>query len=213
MDIQTQEELYQEYADTMAEENGDLYGTERFRKLLLASPVFKSVDKLKAYEETLLKRAMKEVQQSKVWQALEAEDRTGNTIGARRHMCAGELLERYKGKIQSAYHAEQWHRERIKQCDTEIAALNTWQSDSKSKKNKLTHWTRIKIMHDNKMQEHIAKSHRYEKLIYKWKSICELLKEADIAKDIAREKQGYGNEYGFNPNMQSRETATDMFND
>lgn len=213
MDRQTQEELYREYADTIAEENGDLYGTERFRKLLSASSVFEVVDKLKSYEEALLKRAMKEVRSSKEWKALEVEDTVGNTVGVRRHMYAGELLEHYKSKIQRSYKAEQWHLEHMNKCDTEIATLNSWRSNSKAKKNRLKHWMGVKLKHDIKLREYVAKSHRYEMLIYKWQSICELLKEATVAKDIAREKSGNGNQYGFNPYMRSRETAIDMFMD
>ena len=53
--------------------------------------------------------------------------------------------------------------------------------------------------------------HRLEFLVRKWRSICEAIRVADIKKTIAEERSGHGNKYGFNPNMQSRETATDIF--
>lgn len=213
MNEQPQEELYQEYADTMAEENGDLYGTERFRKLLESSPVFEKIDILAAYEPILLKRAMQEARTQKEWQILEVDNMYKTTNGTRRHMSAGELLERYKSKIQRSYRAEKWHSERIKECETEISKLKTWQSDSKCKQNKLKHWTNKMTMHDIQLHKHLVQSHRYEGLIYKWHSICEQIRLADIAKQIAEEKRGNGNQYGFNPNMRLRETATDIFTD
>lgn len=57
------------------------------------------------------------------------------------------------------------------------------------------------------------KTDRYERLIYKWLGICEIIHQADIAHEIAVERKGMGNKYGFNPNMQSRDTATGVFED
>ena len=45
----------------------------------------------------------------------------------------------------------------------------------------------------------------------KWLGVIQKIRIADIAKEIKCERGGNGNKYGFNPNMSSRETATDMF--
>lgn len=56
---------YQEYADMIAEENGDYYNTESFARHLANSPVWETVDKLSGYEEKLLKRALQELRTKK----------------------------------------------------------------------------------------------------------------------------------------------------
>lgn len=58
-------DLYQEYADMMAEENGDYYNTEAFAKHLANSPVWETVDKLAEYKEKLLQRALQEIKTKK----------------------------------------------------------------------------------------------------------------------------------------------------
>ena len=206
-------ELYQEYADMMAEENGDYYNTEAFAKHLANSPVWETVDKLAGYEEKLLQRALQEIKTKKEWQDLEAEDMRPKAIGVRPHTSAFELLDRYKNRIQRTYRVEEWFLKKIAECDKVIAETNTWQTNSKRKANKLKHWRDERVKFDKKYWVYVDKSNRYERLIYKWASICEQIKQADIAKEISNEKRGYGNQYGYNPFMQSRETASGIFED
>lgn len=213
MQIDEQNEIYQEYADAEAERNGDLYGTEKFRKILAASPVFHFTDPLADYEKRLLERALAELRTSEEWRALEAEDIRWGSPWPMRHMCASELLDRYLQKIQQHYLAEAWHREQIAKCDAKIAELEAWPTQSISKFNRLKHWRERRLVSDMALRRHIDAGHRYERLINKWRGIVYKLHEADIAKEIAAEKRGIGNRYGFNPNMQSRETATEMFED
>lgn len=204
---------YTEYANMMAKENGDYYNTKAFQQHLANSPVFETIDKLSAYEEILLKRALKELKNKREWQDLEADDIRTKATGFITQMSASELLDRYKTKIQHTYRAEEWFKDKLDKCDKVIAETNTWQTNSKRKTNKLNHWRKERVIFDCKYWEYVNKSHRYEKLIYKWAGICDQVKQAAIAKEIALELKGEGNKYGFNPNMQSRETATGIFTD
>lgn len=206
-------DTYQEYADEIAIEHGDYYNTERFRKHLENSPVFEIVDKLSEYEDKLLKRALEELKSKKEWQDLEADDMRHKATGIMPQMSAFELLERYQNKIQRTYKAENWFKDKIDECDRVIAETNTWKTNNKRKANKLKHWRGKRAEFDKKYREYTDESNRYERLIYKWASICEQIKQADIAKEIANEKRGYGNRYGYNPFMQSRETACGIFED
>lgn len=209
--MKEERDLYQEYADMMAEENGDYYNTEAFAKHLANSPVWETVDKLAGYEEKLLQRALQEIKTKKEWQDLEAEDMRPKAIGVRPHTSAFELLDRYKNRIQRTYRVEEWFLKKIAECDKVIAETNTWRTNSKRKINKLKHWRSERVKFDKKYWAYVDKSNRYERLIYKWASICEQIKQADIAKEIQEERKGNGNKYGYNPFMQSRETATDIF--
>ncbi len=204
---------YQEYADMIAEENGDYYNTESFARHLANSPVWGTVDKLSGYEEKLLKRALQELRTKKEWQDLEADDMRPKAIGIMPQISAFELLERYQNKIQRTYRAEEWFKAKIAECDKVIAETNTWRTNSKRKINKLKHWRSERVKFDKKYWAYIDKSNRYERLIYKWASICEQIKQADIAKEIQEERKGNGNKYGYNPFMQSRETASGLFKD
>jgi len=206
-------DMYQEYADEIAIEHGDYYNTEKFRKHLANSPVFEIVDKLSEYEEKLLKRALEELKTKKEWQDLEADDMRHKATGVMPQMSAFELLERYQNKIQRTYRAEEWFKNQIAECDRVIAETNTWRTNSKRKANKLKHWRGERVKFDKRYREYIEESNRYERLIYKWAGICEQIKQADIAKEIREEKQGYGNKYGYNPFMRSRENATGVFED
>lgn len=211
MDNQDPNKLYQEYADDEAERNGDLYGTERFRQILTASPVFQRKDTLANYEQRLQERALKELRTAKEWHDLEAEDIRHGTFGAMRHRSAEELLDYHNNKIQQCYKAITWHKNKITECDNKITELNTWTTDCKAKENRLNHWRKCRIHFDIAVQKHTDLAHRHERLINKWRSILHQLHEAYIAKEISAEKCGVGNRYGFNPNMQSRDTATGIF--
>lgn len=211
MKAMNQEQLYQEYADCMAVENGDYYNTECFRKILEKSPIFTLIDRLAGYENQILNRAMKELKHRQDWQNLEAEYTCHSAHGVPRHTSAAELLERYKVKIQRCYRAIDRHLLELHKCDVKIAELNQWPGDCKSKRNRLIHWRGQRVIHDNKCEEYTRKANKYEKLLYKWMGICEQLRLAYINKEIELERNGDGNLYGFNSNMQSRETAAEMF--
>lgn len=101
----------------------------------------------------------------------------------------------------------------ISDCDAKIAELHRWDSTSKRKTNMLKHWHERRIMCNASYQTQVLKSHRYERLIYKWMGICEMIHQADTAREIAAERKGIGNKYGFNPNMKSRAAATGIFED
>lgn len=207
------QDLYKEYADMMAAENGDYYNTEEFGKKLANSPVFKIIDKLEGYEEKLLNRALKELKTKKEWQDLEADDIRVKATGIMNQMSAFELLERYKDKIQRSYKSEAWFKTRLDECDKVIEATRAWRHDTKKKANILKHWRSERVRFDLGYWRAIRKSNRYERLINKWSSICYQIELADIAKEIESEKRGIGNKYGFNPTMQSRATAIDVFVD
>ena len=213
MNIPDQNELYQEYADQCAVENGDLYNTSAFERLLKRSPVFEPIDKLKQYEQRILVHALADLKNRQEWRDLEADDIRHNTTSGMHHMDAISLLERYRAKIQSAYRAEQWYLTQIAECDKRIAEIKTWQTGNKSKANRLAHWTGRRIMLERGYAAQTIKTNRYERLIYKWLGICDVIRQDDIAKEIAAERKGIGNKYGFNPNMQSRDTADGIFTD
>lgn len=213
MNTQDQNELYQEYADQCAVENGDLYNTSAFERLLAHSPVFEPLDKLKHYEQRILAHALADLKNRQEWRDLEADDIRHNTTLGMRHMDAMSLLERYQAKIQSAYRAEQWYLAQIAECNTKITEIKTWQTGNKSKSNRLSHWTGRRVMLETGYAIQTQKTNRYERLIYKWLGICDIIRQADIAKEITAERKGIGNKYGFNPNMQSRATATGIFED
>lgn len=205
--------LYQEYADQCAVENGDLYNTDVFGRHLARSSVFEPIDKLRKYEQRILVHALADLKNRQEWRDLEADDIRHGTAPGMRHMGATSLLERYRAKIQSAYRAEQWYLAKIAECDAKIAEIKTRKTENKSKANRLSHWTGRHVMLEMCYAAQIKKTDRYERLIYKWMGICEMIHQADIAKEIATERAGHGNKYGFNPNMQSRETATGIFED
>lgn len=213
MNALDQNELYQEYADQCAIENGDLYNTSVFGRLLARSPVFEPMDKLKQYEQRILTHALVNLKHRQEWRDLEANDIRHNTTPGMHHMDATSLLERYQAKIQSSYRAKQWYLTRLAECDAKIAELATWQTMNKSKDHRLKHWRERRVMLESKYAIQTKKADRYERLIYKWLSICEMIHQADIGREITAERAGHGNKYGFNPNMRSRETATGIFED
>lgn len=213
MDKTESEKIYQEYADQCAIENGDLYNTEEFRKILSKAPFFEATDKLLAYEKRIVERALKNLRSKKEWQDLEAEDVRHGTKAGMYHMGAYELLDRYKNKIQTSYRAEKWFYNKIQECNKIIVELKTWQTKNKARQNRIQHWQERRLMFELKHCDQVKKSNRYENLIFKWLSICETIKQADIAKEIKAEREGVGNKYGFNPKMQLRETSEYVFNE
>lgn len=172
--------LYQEYADQCAVENGDLYNTDVFGRHLARSSVFEPIDKLRKYEQRILVHALADLKNRQEWRDLEADDIRHGTAPGMRHMGATSLLERYR--------TEQWYLAQIAECDAKIAEIKTWKTENKSKANRLSHWTGRHVMLEMCYAAQIKKTDRYERV-------------------------GHGNKYGFNPNMQSRETATGIFED
>ena len=210
MDQTKADKLYQEYADQCAMENGDLYSSDTFGQHLAQSPVWKSIDRLKSYKERLVAKALEELKSKQEWRDMEANDIRHKASGAMREMKAYDLLDRYIAKIQRSYKAEYWYHKELDACDERLASLEDWLIPTKSKARRLKHWHERRIALELKYNAQIQKTHRYESLINKWRGIAEVIYQADIAKEIAAERNGDGNKYGFNPNMQSRGTATDM---
>lgn len=213
MDKTEFETQYQEYADQRAIENGDFYNTSAFGRHLARSPVFEPINKLKQHDGRILAYALADLKNRQEWRDLEADDIRHNTKPGMYHMDAISLLERYQTKIQSAYRAEQWYLAQIAECDAKIAEIKTWQTRNKARDNRIKHWTERRIMFESKYAIQTKKTDRYESLIYKWLSICEMIHQDDIAREITAERAGHGNKYGFNPNMRSRATATGIFED
>ena len=207
------QERYQEYADQCAVENGDLYNTSAFGRHLNQSPVWENIDRLKAYNEKLLAKALQDLKQKQEWQDLEADDIRHKASGDMSEMKAFELLDRYIIKIRRSYKAEDWYHKELNACDMQITSLKRWQTTSKSKARRLKHWRERRIMLERGYATQTTKTNRYERLIYKWLGICDVIRQDDIAHEIAAERAGNGNKYGFNPNIQSRETATGIFED
>jgi len=63
------------------------------------------------------------------------------------------------------------------------------------------------------MEQRLRKTEHYEHLVMKWRGIMAKINEAGVALEIAAERRGVGNKYGFNPKAQSRETAEKMHED
>lgn len=207
------QDQYLEYTDQCAVKNGDLYNTSAFERLLKRSPVFEPIDKLKQYEQRILTHALADLKNRQEWHDLEADDIRHGTTPGMYHIDALSLLERYQAKIQTSYRVEQWYLAQIAECDKRLAEIKTWQTGNKSKANRLNHWTARRVMLETGYSNQIKKTDRYERLIYKWLGICDAIRQADIAREITAERAGRSNKYGFNPNMQSRDTATGMFSD
>lgn len=167
-------------------------------------------DPLSEYDTKITEKALQECKSLPEWKALEANDIRINATGIMKTRSIEELLERYKLKIQHAYRAEIWFTNQLTKCQTKLVELQS-QPQTKSTRNKIKHWTERKLVFELGLASQIDKTHRYERMIMKWLGVIQKIRIADIAKEIKCERWGNGNKYGFNPNMSSRETATDMF--
>lgn len=219
MTLQQNHDIYQEYAQSM--QNNSFQPTDEFAdtdigKLFETASQTQS-DFLKRfqqhYEQKFIQTALNDAKHKKEWQELEADDIRMRTDGKIKQRDAFELLDRYENKIQQCYKTEQWFLEQMEICDQKILELQNSNLPPQRKHNKITHWRERKTVYDINYFLQIRKTHRIERLVRKWRSISLAIETADIKKTIAEERSGHGNKYGFNPNMQSRETATDVYSD
>lgn len=217
MTLQQNHDIYQEYAQSM--QNNSFQPTDEFAdtdigKLFETASQTQS-DFLKRfqqqYEQKFIQTALNDAKHKKEWQQMEADDIRIRADGKIKQRDAFELLDRYENKIQRCYKTEQWFLEQMEICDQKILELQNSNLPLQRKHNKITHWRERKTGYDVNYYLLIQKMHRLEFLVRKWRSICEAIRVADIKKTIAEERSGHGNKYGFNPNMQSRETATDVY--
>ncbi len=165
------------------------------------------------YEKKLIQIALANAKSKQVWQDMEADDMRIKATGFMTHKNASELLERYLDKIQLSYKAEKWFQHQIYICNTKISAIAATNIPAHKKENKITHWKSRRTGFVVSLAVQIEKTNRFEFLATKWRGICEQIRLAEIKREIRLEKQGTGNKYGFNPNMQSRDTAIDIFED
>lgn len=178
---------------------------------------------LEAYRQKLADIALVNCKSRAEWQNADGISFNLDTSnGVMVHKSACELLERYQNKATSAFHTIQWYAAQIKHCDEEIekwqkqiAELNHMHRPraQRSAQNKLKHWRERHLMLEIQMSKAVQKNNFLEQKVMKWMGITEKIKIAAIAREIRKEIDGCGNKYGFNPNMQSRETATDIFSD
>ena len=154
------------------------------------------------------------------WQAEEVNDIRWCAQGAMLHKRAGELVERYAGRIQGTYRAENWYQAQMDDCEKAIEVLEQKQANrvlrprrAKSIKNKLAHWRARMVELQIGMDKYLRKTERYEHLAMKWRGIIAKIEETEIMQEIAAERRGIGNKYGFHLGAKSRETAEIMFED
>lgn len=165
------------------------------------------------YEKQLIQIALANAKSKQDWQNAEADDMRMQATGQMTHKNASELLDRYLEKIQRSYKAEAWFQNQITICDKKLSEIIASNIPAHKKSNKIKHWKSRRTGFVVNLAVQIEKTNRLEFLVTKWRGICEQIRLAEINKEIRQEKQGIGYKYGFNPNMQSRETATDIFND
>ena len=219
MPLQQNYDIYQEYCQSM--QNNSFLPEDEFADINIIK-LFKAasepqVEFLKRfqreYEQKFIQTALNDAKHKKEWQQMEADDIRMRANGIITQLSATELLDRYCNKIQHAYKSEQWFLEQIEICNQKILELQNSNLPPQRKHNKITHWRERKTVYDINYFLQIHKTHRIERLVRKWRSISLAIETADIKKTIAEERSGHGNKYGFNPNMQSRETATDVYSD
>lgn len=167
----------------------------------------------KEYDRKLVDIALVQCKSKKEWQDMEADDQRIMATGVMTHKSAQELLERYIDKINRSYQAERWYMAEIRKCEQEIAGIEQSDSSARRKHNKLGHWQTRRQNYLVKLHVQTIKTDRFEHLVTKWRGICEQIRIAEINREIRAERTGIGNTYGFNPNMQNRETATGIFTD
>lgn len=167
----------------------------------------------KEYDRKLADIALGQCKSKKEWRDMEADDQRMMSTGVMTHKSAQELLERYTDKINRSYQAERWYMSEIRKCEQEIAKIEQSNESARRKHNKLVHWQTRRQNYLVKLHVQTIKTDRFEHLVTKWRGICEQIRIAEINREIRAERTGIGNTYGFNPNMQDRETATGIFTD
>lgn len=167
--------------------------------------------------------AMRHCKSRKKWQA-ESVNGTGldRSRGIMAHKCAQELSDKYQNRAAAAHQTCQNYIAKIKQCDEQIENLENIQQElnrysshraRKSVQNKLTHWRGRRVGLENQLAEFEQKEKYFKEEFIKWLGVIEKIKLALIKREICKDKSGRSNKYGFNPNIQSRETATGVFCD
>lgn len=220
MNFLQQNELYEEYCQSMRptptqqtlQENLSKFRQE-YRQRTLESGKHFIECRHQDYDRKLAEIALDKCKSKKEWQDMEADDQRTKATGHMTELSAEELMERYIDKTNLSYNAEQWFMEQIKLCEKELAYIAITNISERKKHNKITHWQERRTGYLVKLHVQIHKTHRLESFALKWCGIYHKIKLANIAKEIAAERKGVGNKYGFNPNMQSRETATGIFED
>jgi hypothetical protein len=231
MTAQNDFELWQEYADMMARPRiptpEDLRRNlaadrKRRREKMLDSGRHFDSSPVRDYEQKIAQIADANCKTPTEWRNAEADDMRHSATGVMVHKSAGELLERYRGKIQSVYRTEQWYEQQIGECEARIAELQKQivelvqtrrRRTLRGAQNKLRHQrARLAGLQCNLMR-HWGKERRLEQKSMKYAGIMEKIKTADVARQIRAERGGVGNKYGFNPHAADRETAEIMFTD
>jgi len=222
MSIAQQFDLYQEYCTTMQQsaqpsakvlkDNLAKFRLEHYQRTLESGRYF--IDcRHKEYDQKLADIALAQCKSKKEWQDMDADDQQTLATGIMTYRSAQELLDRYIDKINQSYKAEQWYMAEIRKCDNEITKINQLNCSARRKHNKSQHWLNRKTGYLINLHVQTIKTARFEHLINKWRGICEKIRTADISHEIRAERNGCGNKYGFNPNMQDRATATGLFTD
>jgi len=222
MTISQQNALYQEYCrairqsayttDTVLKENLEKSRKDHRQRTLESGRHF--IDcRHKEYDRKLVEIALAQCKSKEDWHDMEADDQRMMATGVMTHRSAQDLLERYVDKINQSYKAELWYTAEIRKCEQEIAKIEQSDISAKRRHNKLEHWQARKLNYLVNLCTQTIKTDRFERLVTKWRGICEKIRIAEIAHEIRNERAGHGNKYGFNPNMQDRETATGIFTD
>lgn len=216
-------EMYQEYCHSMQalrfpteqvlKDNLERFRQEHRQKTQESGRHFINC-RHKEYDQKLAKVALANCKSKKEWQDMEADYRRVPDWLVVTHISAQESLELYIGKINRSYRAENWYMAEIKKCEQAIYEINHNTTISqRSKSNRMEHWQTRRANYLIKLHIQVAKTHRLESLVMKWRGVCEKIRLAEIAKEIKAEKRGIGNKYGFNPNMRDRSSATDIFDE
>lgn len=220
MDKTQQNKLYEEYCQSMRpqptketlQRNLAKFKQEHRQATLESGKHFIEY-RHKDYDRKLAENALNQCKSKQEWRDMEADDQRPKATGIMTQRSAEELMERCVNKANISYNAEQWFMNQIKLCEEALAEITDANISERKKHNKIKHWKERRTEYLVKLDVQIHKTHRFEALATKWRGIFEQIKTAAIAREIAAERAGHGNKYGFNPNMQSRATATGIFTD
>ena len=220
MNFSLQNELYEEYCPStrfsptqQTLQENLLKFRKEYRQKTLKSGKYFIACRHQDYDRKLTEIALNNCKSKKEWQDMEADDQRTKASGIMTELSAEELMERYADKTNLSYKAEQWFMDQIKLCEKKLIEIASSNIPERKKHNKSTHWQDRRTGYLVNLDVQIHKTHRFEKLALKWCGIYHKIKLANIDKEIAAESAGHGNKYGFNPDMQSRDTATGIFSD
>ncbi|MBN1281637.1 MAG: hypothetical protein JW985_01570 [Alphaproteobacteria bacterium] len=223
MSLQLNFENWQEYAEMEIPVSRNRIAMKENRKCQKQEEFdFRPLTKLEMHEIKIAEVAERNCKTKKEWRDAEAEDIRHGTIGNPTEMGAEELLGRYRNKMQMVDRVKLWYSDQIAICESRIIELQeqipilaktTRKRAIRGAANKLNHWETRLIGLEYNLMRYEHKSRRYQGLNMKWLGIVIKIEIAAIACQIAEERRGVGNKYGFNPNAKSRETAEIMFVD